>query len=483
MLLATSSTLADNNSITLESQLVSTTPLTLEDAVAFAVRNNLEIQSAYLQRIAQKLDLYVAEGKFFPNFTLTSGITNNRINGSKVSNKDLQTNVALNLPTGTKLQVTTSNGLSTGSANSSSKSITITQPLLKNAGLDVNLSSVRVARLDEKINRQNLKSSLEQTIYQVVLAYRELLRAQDQKKVAEDSLTRSKEIYSVNKALISAGRMAAVDLLQTEADVTNREVALQETENQVEAARLALLSLLSLESKVQILAAQSREIKLKSIDLAYALNTALSFQSDYKIALLQIEKSKINLEYAKNQKLWDLSLVAGRSESRINFGSAIDGSLAYGNQDSNQKNISSYAGLQLTIQFGDRTIEQSVVHASVDLKENNLRLLAIRQLLEQQIRDAVRNAQIRWRQLELSRKACQLSSLKLTAEREKLQVGRSSNFQVLSFESDLRNAESMRVNSEIAYLNAQTNLELKTGLLLESMSIPLADREYAENEF
>ena len=54
-------------------------------------------------------------------------------------------------------------------------------------------------------------------------------------------------------------------------------------------------------------------------------------------------------------------------------------------------------------------------------------------------------------------------------------AGRSSNFQVLSFESDLQNAENARLSTVIAYLNAQTQLDLTLGMTLESWDIILND--------
>ena len=124
-----------------------------------------------------------------------------------------------------------------------------------------------------------------------------------------------------------------------------------------------------------------------------------------------------------------------------------------------------------------------MVRASVDLKSQTLKVHETRQVVEQRIRDAVRNVQTRWRQLELSGKARELSLLKLNAEKEKLQVGRSSNFQILSFENDLRNAENARVNAEIAYLNALTDLDERMGKTLEVWSIPIAEPELANYEY
>jgi outer membrane protein TolC len=453
--------------------------LSLDDAVALAVRNNRGIQAAYLQRIGEKFDLYVSEGKFLPSLLLTTRLVNSKVNGVSNRTKDILASAGLALPTGAQLSLSTTNGLGSSSSSPSSISLTLVQPLLKNGGLDANSASVRMARLDEKMHRLALKISLSQTVTQVVSAYRELLRAQEQKKIAEATLQRSKDLYQVNKALIAAGRMADVDIVQTEAEIANREVALEEAENQIDASRLALLSLLAVEPSASIMAIDSKDIRLKGVDLAQALTTALENRPDYLIAKLQCERAKINLDYAKNQQLWDLSVVAGATRSR-----GVDGGPGSINVTGmEQKNNTSYAGIQLTIPLGDRSIQQTTVHASVDLKNQNLRLLEIRQLVEQHIRDSVRNVQTRWRQLELSRKAVELSQLKLYAEKEKLQVGRTSNFQVLSFENDLRNAENARINAEISYLNALTDLDESQGRTLDVWGIPIDEPTLSTYEY
>lgn len=449
--------------------------LTLDDAIALAIRDNRSIQTAYLQRIAQKFDLYVSEGKFFPKLTLTTGVLDNKVNGLSARAKDVSSNATLGLPTGTKLTLSTTNGLGS-SFNSSTTSVTLTQPLLKNGGLNANTASVRMARLDEQVNRLTLKTILSQTVTQVVYAYRESLRAQEQRMIAEAALQRSKELYEVNKALIAAGRMAEVEIFQTEAEVANREVALEEADNQVDASRLALLGLLALEPRTPVMAVGPKDIRLKGVELGQALATALANQPDYLIAQLQSERAKINLDYTKNQQLWDLSLVAGKTQNRGTTGGlgSLDASI--------QKYDSSYAGMQLTIPLGDRSIEQAAVRASVDLKSQNLKAYETRQIVEQRIRDAVRNVQTRWRQLELSNKARELSLLKLNTEKEKLQVGRSSNFVILSFENDLRNAENARANAEIAYLNALTDLDERMGKTLEVWNIPIAEPALSNDE-
>lgn len=437
--------------------------LSLDEAVSLGIRNNRGIQSAYLQRVSQKFDLYVSEGKFFPKLTVTGSHTNNATDGVKSRNTGLTATATMSLPTGAGLTASSTNTRTTGSSASSTTALTLTQPLLRNGGIDASMASVRTARLDEQANLLNLKATLSQTVVQIVFAYRELLRAQEQKNIAVAALKRSRELYEVNKALIEGGRMAEVEIIQTEAQVANQEVALEEASNQIDASRLALLNLLALEPSAAIVASASEVATVKAVGVQQALAVALEKQPDYLISTLAIERAKINLDFAKNQRLWDVSLIAGQTRS--------SGGGAAMTPTSN----SSYAGLQFSIPFGDRTLEQAVVRASVELKNQNLRNQEARQVLEQRIRDAVRNVQTRWRQLELSKKARELTVLKLNAENEKLKVGRSSNFQILSFEGDLRNAENAQLNAQIAYLNALTDLDDKMGKILEAWQIPMVE--------
>lgn len=453
-------------------------PLSLEEAVSLGIRNNRGVQTAYLQRISQKFDLYVSEGKFFPKLTIASSYTNNVADGISTKTTGLTTTATMSLPTGAALTASSTNSSNNGNTSPSMTALTLTQPLLRNGGIEVNTASVRMARIDEQVNQLNLRAAISKTVVQIVYAYRELLRAQEQKKIAEAALKRSRELHEVNKALISAGRMAEVEIIQTEAQVANQEVALEEANNQIDTSRLALLNLLALEPSAAVVAGGLETSTAQRTDVAQAFAIALENQPDYLTSRLSIERAKISLNYAKNQRLWDVSLVAGQTRVQGNstaISTAGVGTVSGMGAVLSPGSTSSYTGLQITVPLGDRSLEQAVVRASVELKNQNLFAQDVRQVLEQRIRDAVRNVQTRWRQFELSKKARELTVQKLNAENEKLKVGRSSNFQILSFEGDLRNAENAQLNAQLAYLNALTDLDDRMGKILDAWRIPIVE--------
>lgn len=265
--------------------------LSLEEAISFGIRNNRSIQTAYLQRVSQKFDLYVSEGKFFPKLNISSSYTSNAANGLKINTNTLTTTATMSLPTGAALTAYSTNLNSNGGTSTALTSLTLTQPLLRNGGIEANTASVRAARIEDKINKLNLKSIISQTVVQIIYGYRELLRAQEQKQISEAALKRSRELYEVNKVLISAGRMAEVEIIQTEADVANQEVALEEANNQIDTSRMALLNLLALEPSTAIMAsALKTSAAANEQNIAQALSVAFENQPDYLASLLNIQR-------------------------------------------------------------------------------------------------------------------------------------------------------------------------------------------------
>jgi outer membrane protein TolC len=454
--------------ISLNAQMID---LTLSDAVLLGLRGNRSIRSAYLERIAQKFDLRVAEDRFTPKLVLSSRYLASRNQGDGYQRGEVIPQSTWVSEYGTRVSLSWSSQLTQanqgGRVRSDGVTFTVIQPLLRGAGHEIAAAPVRLARLAEQSNRLGLKATVSDTVTQVITAYRELLRAQEQMKITHAALERSRQLLAANQAMIIAGRMAEYEIVQTEADVATQELGVEEAANQLEASRLDLLRLLALDLHTQIRSVDTLDVTRIELGLAEALTIAREQQPAYLTQLIIAEQAAINLAIARNDRLWDVSLVGGATQARDLYPSDT----GYGTT----RSWEGYAGIQIDIPFGDLSRRQAEVRAKVDVENQDVRLAEIRQLLERDVGDAVRNLGTRWRQYEIAQRARDLSRRKLDIEREKLQVGRSSNFQVLSFESDLRNAESARLNALIAYLNTQTHLDRTLGTTLESWDIGLND--------
>ena len=448
--------------------------LSLQESVLLAIRNNITIKSAYLDRITQKFDLKVAEDKFVPKLTLTPSVqrSSSTTTGSNITTteKTLIATVTEAIPTGAAISLTSSNSFDTTKATEtkwdSKWDIILTQPLLKGAGFDVATASVRTARINEQINILSLKSTLIDTITSVISAYRTFLQAVKQVEISKKSFERAKKFVAVNKELIAAGRMAAVELVQTEADVASKEFDLLQTENSTDAARLSLIKLLDIDKHTMIVPVE--KIVIEPVTLDYGQFKALAFQNrpDYLTSLLSIETSKTSLMLAKNNKLWDLSLTASYGESHTKQGAP--------GTDSDEKTWS--GGLELTIPFRDLTLKQGYLSAKISLDKTELNHNKLCDNIKIEVQDAVRDIEMKLRQVKLAEQSRMLSEQKLSIETEKMKVGRSSNFQLVTFQNDLVNAQNSELNAIINYLNSVAALEKTLGTTLEKWGIKIEQR-------
>jgi outer membrane protein TolC len=198
------------------------------------------------------------------------------------------------------------------------------------------------------------------------------------------------------------------------------------------------------------------------------LKIALDRRPDYLGQLDVVEQGRLGVAIADNQRLWDLSLVAGAAVGKqfVNGG---------GSPPSKNRIADASIGLNLTGPLNDLTAEQSAVHAAGSLRDAEIQLSVIRQGVEQQVRSAVIGIDLQWRQLEVAKRALGYAATAVDIEKQKLNVGKSSNFQVQSLEANYRQAESQKLNAEIGYLNALTNFDLELGTTLDTWKISLRD--------
>ncbi|MBO8134143.1 MULTISPECIES: TolC family protein [Dickeya] len=464
-LLPSQATRAGSSTLSPNAQIID---LTLSDAIYLGLRDNRAIRSAYLDRVAQKFDLLVAEDRFTPKLVLSGSYLAARNQDDRYRQGEIAPTTTLLTPYGTRVSLAWTHRSTladeAGRTRNDGATITVIQPLLRGAGKEIATAPVRLAKLSEQINRLTLKATVARTITQVIMAYRALLQAQEQLNIADEALARSRQLLEVNRSLIAAGRMAEFEIIQTEADVATQELSREEAINQLDVSRLALLQLLALDLRTPVRATERLQASRVDVSPAAALSQAEALQPAYLTQLIVDKQADISLAVARNDRLWDVSLVGGTSQLR-DRNSAVGGS----------RNWENYVGVQVDIPIGDMSQQQAEVQARVNVQNQRIQLAESRQQLERDVTNAVRDIGTRWRQFEIAQRARDLSRRKLDIEREKLTAGRSSNFQVLSFETDLRNAENARLSALITYLNTQADLDQTLGTTLQSWDISLND--------
>ena len=456
--------------------------MTLTDAVNLALRSNRTIESAYLDRVLQKFDLKVAEDKFYPDLNLTTGArwtkdatTQKTTVKTKTSTSTTDMNATLSmtetLPTGgafdfswTRIdQAQDPNSGSTKETGQNSWRISLQQPLLKGAGISVNTASVSIARLNEQSNILNLKSTLMNTVTSVIRVYRNFHQTQRQLEISQASVKRAKDLLKINQALISVGRMAATEIVQTEADVAAREFDFETALNSVDSSRLDLLKILDIGRHTRIDPVPEGEPPTQLPSYDYCIMTAFANRPDYLQTGINREVAAINLMLAKNNRLWDLSLQGAYS------GADAEVDPGAGSTNSNWK-----VGLQLQVPiYGDLSRRQAMLSAETGLKKVELNMQELTDNIAIEVQDALREVKTRLKQVEMATRARELSERKLEIEQQKLKVGRSTNFQLVSFQNDLVSAQNNELNAILAYRNTLTALDQVLGTTLDTWQVGL----------
>jgi outer membrane protein len=465
--------------------------MSLTEAVLLALRNSRTIKNAYLDRVVQKFNLKVAEDEFIPNIDINGELERSRSDsdsssgGQKTTStletvtRGVSTTITEKIPTGAQFSFVWSHSQYDSDADSAgsesqddigtgSWGISVRQPLLKGGGIDANMASLRSSRDQEQQNILSLKSTLITTVTQTIFAYRSFLQANQEVEISRASLERSKANLEVNKLLVETGRMPEMDMIQAEADVANKEFSYQQYLNQLDSARLNLINQLDIDKHTQIILTEKIRIHKVEPDLKTCTDLAFNNRPNYLQALLNINILDRNLVVAKNNRLWDLSLQANYSSTGTDRDQEFLSGFQRTDLDSDQWN----AGLFLNIPFyGDLSRKQKILTAKTNLRKAEISLEETKFSIEIEIRDAIRNVNSRLTQVGLAQKARILAEKKLAVEQEKLNVGRTTNFQLVTFQNDLVNAQNNELNAKIVYLNALSQLDQIIGTTLDTWKI------------
>lgn len=469
-----------------------TVRMSLAECVALSVRRNTTIRLAYLDRVLEKYS-YITNTSFVfrPNVSMSTAATRSgndtKDAGDSSAHQDSMTSstrLEQRLPTGAQIGVQWqpwSRSLSHRSSNettsdSNSKSsnwgINLSQPLLKGGGSRVATLEVRRTRIQEHINVLRLKQTVMDTVTGVIKAYRALVKARWDVDINRTSLERAVTLLETNKLLIQLGRMAAQDIIQSEADVANKELSLEVALNTVDRARLELLRQLDLSKFLQIVPDEEIECPPFTFDETRVLTLARENQPNYLTTKYGVDLAELTLVRARDNMKWDLSLTGNVGANRITGQPSLDSrSREWG------------LGMSLNVPvYGTsrRDLRSGMMSAETDVKKANINLRKFSDNLELECLDTVRQIRTLQKQIELATKARQLSEQKLAVEQEKLRAGRSSNFQIVTYQDDLRNAKISELSAKIAYLNALSDLDIFMGTMTGTWGIDLNDNAPVE---
>jgi outer membrane protein TolC len=382
----------------------------------------------------------------------------------------------------------------------SSFSISVTQPLLRDLIWDQAWTQVKTTRLVHAASEEWFRKDVMDVVRGIEGAYWELIAAEEQRRVAEKSLDTTSALLDQTQTQYEVGVVSKVEVFEAEAGVAEREVNLIVAENAYRNAQDVLIDAvlgrhLRAESTLEIEPTDRPEDYVSyEIEVEQAVQKAFRNRPELAVAEREIERNRIQLRFARNQRLPQL-------DAQISYGNrGIGGeqsplfdscrfdpdpacvptsipSRSFG--DSLDDYFTSRAADQFTVRglvsipIPNTAARHGVSKAELELR----RARTIKRRQEQEIilevRKAARELVFAQEGIEASERRRLAAEEQLRAERIRLEYGESTPFDVLQRERDLVGAESEKIRALQVYRTSATSLDWAQGTILQNRNIAI----------
>lgn len=448
--------------------------LTLEEYLNQVSLNNEGVRGAKLGEAAKELRRSEANLFYKPAFFLTGEYSDDKrptnaptFQGSQTIRNSFRAGLSQNLSTGTKASIsyniykTEINGASPGilardTFYDVAPQIELSQSLWRNfmgAEFDAN---VEAQKAQIETSRLNDRFTLKQLLVRAENAYWRLAFAEQALKVQKESLDRARKLRDWNANRMKSNLVDEADYLQAEANLQNRELEQETAYVEVETAKKEFNSLRQSDEEVSLtkMGTPNRE-RLANLkmpeksgqreDVLMALETQKAIKAT---SSLGAERNKPNLEIYGSYSL------NGRDDKYSPaFDQATDGTKPWtivGVRFSTPLDFSALKDYK-------KAYAQEKLAAELNARRKTYEVDREWEILSQRFDEFKKR-------LILSKRMEDVQSKKLTAEKRRYNQGRSTTFQVLTFEQDFANAQLLRLRNESELISVYNQLKLFGGV-------------------
>ena len=372
----------------------------------------------------------------------------------------------------------------------SSLGLTFTQPLLRGFGIGLNHRFIRIAGNERKIGSLLFQQQLIATTYGVIRLYTDFVALYEDQKVKEETVKLADKLLADTQAQVDEGTLAPVELTRAKAQVFSVQQDLINSRGLLEEQEAILKNVLTRDAGAEL-----RGLRIIPTDaltipdrdevrpLQDLIADALHNRPDLGQAHLQVENSQIGLAGSRNALLPELDLVGimqnnGLAGPTTSFfpGASLPLAGGYGGVLGQvlARNYPTYGvGVQLTLPIHNRIAEADLARDELQVKQSEIRVRQLQNQASLEVEDALiamRRARASFEAAVQARKYQQES---LEAEQTKFEVGASTAFFVIQYESLLAQARSTEVAAKSSYVKAKAALDRATGGILDRYNISI----------
>jgi len=366
---------------------------------------------------------------------------------------------------------------------------TVTQPLLRGFGRALNRRFIRIAGNERKITSLLFQQQLILTVYGVIRLYTDFVALYEDVKVKEETLRYASKLLADTQVQVDEGTLAPVELTRAKAQVFSTEQDLINSRGLLEEQEIILKSVLTRNAGAML-----RGVRIVPTDtlaipdkdevrpLQDQVAEAVARRPDLGQARLQVENSIIGLEGARNATKPEVDLVGTMQNNGLagaatgyaagttslpltgGYGSALGQALA--------RDYPTYGiGLQVTLPIHNRIAEADLARDELQVKQSQIRVQQLQNQASLEVEDALIAMRRARASFEAAVQARKFQQESLEAEQTRFEVGASTAFFVIQYESLLAQARSTEVAAKSSYVKARAALDRATGSILEAHNI------------
>ena len=321
-------------------------------------------------------------------------------------------------------------------------------------------SGERAARLRASLSGHGLAEEEEYRIRQdialaVHLGFFGLLSAEESLQVAQQNLDRSEDHMRLAQEFYDAGAVAQADVIRARVEVANAKLQLVRAKGATGIARgqLNLAMGLPAELRTEIDAGTQLIDTPDSIDLATALDLAVSRRAEVRAATRRMESARSSIDIAKSS-----------------FGPDVTANASYGYRDSvfipEDKDWSVGISVNLPLFQGfKRSHDLARARHDLTTREAEIRSLTLK------VREEIWSAHIRFREFYEAVQASEAVVLdareSMRVTRERYEAGVATATDLLDSQTTLARAEYVQMESRWSCFSARAALKRAMGTILE----------------
>jgi outer membrane protein len=373
----------------------------------------------------------------------------------------------------------------------------LTQPLLRDFGIEVGRSFIKIANLNYEVSEQQFRQQVMDVLYQAEAFYWDLYFRISDLENKQKSLERAQDFQRTFRIRIEAGTLAPIEIHQADAEVALRAQEVIVAEARVRNAEDNLKAVLNLygDDRLWDVKFQPTDMPEKSLlepVPAECIEIALENRPDIKQARLGLDISDVQVRYTKNQLMPRLDLfgsigtngLSGRNNPVDIFPrdpnadppdpSPWSGQRKDSLEYMRDRDYYTYEiGIRLEFPLGNRVARSQHTRARIEKIQAATTLESVQNTIINDVRESIRLVETSRKVIDSSSATLRFTQEKLTAEEKKFDVGMSTAFAVLEFQADLANAETNLAFAYAEHRKAITNLKRVMGILLEEKGLVL----------